>query len=57
MLYEVITGASVAIISDGEVVLAKGYGMASLEHDVPIRPTTVFDIASVSKQFGAMAIA
>jgi len=50
-------GASVAIIADGEVVLAKGYGMASLEHDVPIRPTTVFDIASVSKQFGAMAIA
>jgi len=50
-------GASVAVIYDGEVVLAKGYGMASLEQDVPIRPTTVFDIASVSKQFGAMAIA
>lgn len=50
-------GASVAVIYDGEVVHAKGYGMASLEHGVPNQPHTVFDIASVSKQFGAFAIA
>ena len=30
--------------------------MANLEHQVPITPTTVFDIASVSKQFAGMAI-
>ncbi|MHB1329051.1 MAG: serine hydrolase domain-containing protein, partial [Gemmatimonadales bacterium] len=50
-------GASVAVIYDGQIVHAKGYGMASLEHGVPNQPHTVFDIASVSKQFGAFAIA
>jgi CubicO group peptidase (beta-lactamase class C family) len=50
-------GAAVLITRDGEIVHAKGYGMANLEHGVPIRTNTVFDIASVSKQFGAMAIA
>lgn len=50
-------GAAVLVLEDGEVVLAKGYGMADLEHGIPIRPASVFDIASVSKQFGAMAVA
>jgi CubicO group peptidase (beta-lactamase class C family) len=50
-------GASVLVVLDGRVAHAKGYGMANLEHGVPNRPDTVFDIASVSKQFGAMAIA
>jgi len=50
-------GASVLVLRNGETVHAKGYGMADLEHGVPIRPTTVFDIASVSKQFAAMAVA
>lgn len=50
-------GAAVLVIDRGEIVHARGYGMANLEHGVPIRPETVFDIASLSKQFGAMAIA
>jgi CubicO group peptidase (beta-lactamase class C family) len=50
-------GAAVLVMHRGETVHAKGYGMANLEHGVPIGPRTVFDIASVSKQFGAMAIA
>ena len=50
-------GAAVLVIQDGRVVHSRGYGMANLEHGVPNRPDTVFDIASVSKQFGAMAIA
>jgi CubicO group peptidase (beta-lactamase class C family) len=50
-------GAAVLVIHGGEVVHRAGYGMASLEHGVPIRTTTVFDIASVSKQFGAYAVA
>ena len=41
----------------GNIVHAKGYGMADLEQGVPNDIHTVFDIASVSKQFGAMAIA
>ncbi|MBX3501606.1 MAG: beta-lactamase family protein [Alphaproteobacteria bacterium] len=44
-------GAAVGIMRGGEVVLAKGYGEASVEHRVPITPGTVFRIASVTKQF------
>jgi CubicO group peptidase (beta-lactamase class C family) len=50
-------GAAVLVMRDGEVVHARGYGMANLEHGVPVRTTTVFDIASISKQFGAFALA
>jgi CubicO group peptidase (beta-lactamase class C family) len=50
-------GAAVLVIQDNQVVLSKGYGMANLEHGIPIRPDTVFDIASVSKQFAGMTIA
>jgi len=49
-------GCAVSIIRDGKVIFEKGYGMASLEYDVPISPGTVFDIASVSKQFTGFAI-
>jgi len=49
-------GAAVLVEKDGRVVLRKGYGMASLELGVPIRPEMVFRIGSVSKQFLAMAI-
>ena len=50
-------GAAVAVIEAGNVVHMRGYGMANLEHGIPITPRTVFDIASVSKQFCAFAIA
>ena len=50
-------GAAVAVVRDGEIVLARGYGEADLEHGIAITPDTVFDIASVSKQFCAFAIA
>jgi CubicO group peptidase (beta-lactamase class C family) len=50
-------GAAVLVMRNGQVVLARGYGMANLEHGIPIRTTTVFDIASISKQFGAFALA
>jgi CubicO group peptidase (beta-lactamase class C family) len=50
-------GAAVLVLRNGDVVHAKGYGMASLEQGVPIRPHTIFDIASISKQFGAFAVA
>jgi CubicO group peptidase (beta-lactamase class C family) len=50
-------GAAVMVLHRGIPVHVRGYGMADLEHDVRIAPSTVFDIASVSKQFAAMAIA
>ncbi len=50
-------GCALAVIKDGRIVYKRGYGMASLSYDVPITPSTVFNIASVSKQFTAAAIA
>jgi len=38
------------------VIFDKGYGLANLEYDVPNKPETVFHVASVSKQFTAMAL-
>ncbi len=49
-------GWAVLVVDDGEIILNRGYGMANLEHEVPITSSTVFDIASVSKQFAGMAI-
>jgi CubicO group peptidase (beta-lactamase class C family) len=49
-------GCALAVIKDGQIVYKRGYGMANLDHDIPIRPDTVFHVASVSKQFAAMAI-
>jgi CubicO group peptidase (beta-lactamase class C family) len=50
-------GCAAAVIDNGKVIYKKGYGMANLEHNIPISPHTVFDVASVSKQFTAFAIA
>ncbi len=49
-------GAAVAVVKDGLVVYRKGFGCAQLEYGIPITPSTVFHVASVSKQFTAMAI-
>lgn len=49
-------GAAVAVIKDGMVIYRKGFGSAQLEYGIPITPSTVFHVASVSKQFTAMAI-
>ena len=49
-------GAAIIVIKDGEVIHKKGYGMADLEARTPITANTVFDTASVSKQFTAMAV-
>jgi CubicO group peptidase (beta-lactamase class C family) len=49
-------GASVAVIDKGKIVFAKGYGVANFEYGVPIKPETIFHVASVSKQFTAMAV-
>lgn len=49
-------GASIGIIKNGELIYARGYGMANLEYDIPNSPTSVFRIASTSKQFTAASI-
>jgi CubicO group peptidase (beta-lactamase class C family) len=50
-------GAAIAVARNGEIVHAAGYGSAQLEYGIPITPSTVFHVASVSKQFTAFAIA
>jgi CubicO group peptidase (beta-lactamase class C family) len=47
---------TVLVAQGDKVVFQKGYGRASIEHDVPNSPSTVFQIASVSKPFTAAAI-
>ena len=49
-------GAALAVTRDGEIIYKQGYGTANLEYDIPIKTKTIFDIASVSKQFTAFAI-
>lgn len=49
-------GAAVAIIDHGKLTYEKGYGIANLEYAIPIQPETIFHVASVSKQFTAMAV-
>src|SRR5450759_379824 len=50
-------GCALAVMRDGQVIYQRGYGQATLEYDAPITPTTIFHVASVSKQFTAFAIA
>jgi CubicO group peptidase (beta-lactamase class C family) len=49
-------GLALAVVQDGHVVFKRGWGLASLDYGIPITPSTVFHVASVSKQFTAFAI-
>mgnify|MGYP001765662409 CR=1 FL=1 len=49
-------GASVMVIHRGKAVLAKGYGLANIEENIPCGTNTNFRLASVTKQFTAMAV-
>jgi len=44
-------GCVVGILDEDELVYSRGFGLANLEHSIPITDETVFRIASVSKQF------
>jgi CubicO group peptidase (beta-lactamase class C family) len=49
-------GCSLGVIKDGSFDYSKGYGLASLELGAPLSPSSVFYMASVSKQFTAASI-
>lgn len=51
-----IPGLALAVVKNGVVVKAQGYGIANLETDTPVIPETVFELASLTKQFTAAAI-
>ncbi len=49
-------GAAVLVMKDGKAIFERGYGMADLDHGIPITPATVFNAGSNSKQFTAFAV-
>lgn len=49
-------GCALSVIRDHKIVYEHGYGTADLSHNIPITPTTVFDVGSISKQFTAASI-
>src|SRR5262245_61674479 len=51
-----VPGASVTVIKNGKPIFTKAYGMANLEKKAPCSTNTNFRLASVTKQFTAMAI-
>ena len=50
-------GSAILVLKDREVLLNQGYGLANLENEISISPSTVFDLGSVSKMFTGYAIA
>ena len=51
-----VPGAAIAIVQDGKLVHARGFGLANVELGVTVSPATVFQSASVGKQFTATLV-
>ena len=51
-----VASYAVAVVKDGSLVLARGYGYSDLENDVPATAETVYRLGSITKQFTALAI-
>src|SRR5688572_26963363 len=49
-------GAAVAVIKDGQVIYAKGYGVASVETGAPVTPDMLFRLGSTTKMLTAVAL-
>ena len=56
MARQKVPGVAIAIVNKGSVFAAKGYGLANVEHHVPVGPGTIFQSGSVGKQFTATAV-
>jgi len=53
---ERIPGTAIGVYRRGEILMAKGYGLANVELNVPVTPETLFQSGSVGKQFTAAAV-
>lgn len=51
-----VPGGALAIVKDGRLVLARGYGWADVQAREPVRPEMLFGVASVSKSFTAVTV-
>src|SRR5258708_574922 len=52
-----VSGAALALIKDGRIVLEKGYGFRDLESHTPVTTATLCNIRSLSECFTSLAIA
>ena len=52
-----IPGASVAVVKDGKVIYAKGFGYRDVDKKLPVTPDTLFAIGSISKSFTSLIFA
>jgi CubicO group peptidase (beta-lactamase class C family) len=49
-----IPGLSIAVVQDGKVIYAKGFGFRDVENKLPVTTDTLFAIGSVSKSFTSL---
>lgn len=56
MARQKIPGVAIGVVKNGSVMKAQGYGLANVEHDVPVTPETIFQSGSLGKQFTAAAV-
>jgi CubicO group peptidase (beta-lactamase class C family) len=52
-----VPGVAIAVVQDGKVIYAKGYGYRDLEQKLPVTPATLFPIGSITKSFTALTFA
>src|SRR5882724_2012814 len=51
-----VPGGALAVLKDARLVYTRGYGWADRENKSPVKPTSLFRIASISKPFTAVAV-
>ncbi len=51
-----LSGLSLAVVKEGKIIKAEGYGLANVEHNIAAKPETVYQIGSISKQIIAAGI-
>ena len=52
-----VPGVAIAVVQDGKVIYAKGYGYRDLENKLPVTTATLFPIGSITKSFTALTFA
>ena len=51
-----VPGVAIAVVKNGEVALAEGFGLRNVEANLPVTPDTIFAIGSASKAFTTMSM-
>lgn len=51
-----LPGVALAVVRDGKIVKAAGYGLANVELNVPVTPRSLFHTESIAKTFTATAV-